>query len=93
MTRRSTTDVLLTHGVHEFVADVKPQGAPKGACYPCKVCRMSRKHPAHRGAPTTVAASDEKTVLVSCPTCQGTGTFPLDMADVVALARRKAGRA
>lgn len=104
----TTTGLLLRFGVHEFKAAVRPAGASKRSCYPCRVCGTSRKHPCHRMAPTSVApppalvspavpapavAQDESSVVVTCPTCDGTGTFHLAISDVRRLAARKAGKA
>lgn len=91
---KNTAAILAKHGFHKFKAGVKPAGASKGSHYPCEVCGLTRKFRGHRPAPSAAEAptqvSDPNSVVVKCPTCDGTGTFHLAMKDVVRLAVRKA---
>lgn len=91
---KNTAAILREHGYHKFKAGVKPAGASKASHYPCEVCGLTRKFRGHHvpsaESPEPSQVSDPNSVIVKCPTCDGTGTFHLAMKDVIRLAVRKA---
>lgn len=87
---------------HRFEPSADPR--PLGTMQRCKTCGVSAKAVWHRAVryaeraekaakkcavETPKAVADAASVVVSCPTCTGTGSVHLAVADVQALALRR----